>query len=143
MELFEQIRRDRDLEGLSIRALAGRHGVHRRAVRQALVSPLPRARRPAQGRAAPRLGAYRQIIDAWLGADREAPRKQRHTARRIWRRLVEEHGVDVAETTVRDYVRARRRAMGLPVQTCSCRRCMRRARALTGARRGSCWRGWR
>ena len=41
METFEQIRRDRDREGLSIRALAERHGVHRRAVRQALVSPLP------------------------------------------------------------------------------------------------------
>jgi len=36
VELFEQIRRDRDREGLSIRALAERHGVHRRAVRQAL-----------------------------------------------------------------------------------------------------------
>jgi lambda repressor-like predicted transcriptional regulator len=41
VELFEQIRRDREREGLSIRALAGRHGVHRRAVRQALVSPVP------------------------------------------------------------------------------------------------------
>jgi transcriptional regulator with XRE-family HTH domain len=38
METFEQIRRDRDLEGLSIRALAERHGVHRRAVRQATAS---------------------------------------------------------------------------------------------------------
>jgi len=44
MELFEQIRRDRDREGLSIRALAERHGVHRRAVRQALVSPVPPAK---------------------------------------------------------------------------------------------------
>ena len=41
VELFEQIRRDRDREGLSIRELARRHAVHRRAVRQALASPLP------------------------------------------------------------------------------------------------------
>src|SRR5580704_9198334 len=115
MELFEQIRRDRDREGLSIRALAERHGVHRRAVRQALVSPLPPLKRSPVGRSAPRLGEYRGLIDGWLEADREAPRKQRHTARRIWRRLVDEHGAEVAETTVRDYVRGRKRAMGWPV----------------------------
>ena len=115
VELFEQIRRDRDREGLSIRALAARHGVHRRAVRQALASALPPAKRSPSSRPAPRLGAYRPLVDAWLEADREAPRKQRHTAKRIWRRLVDEHGADVAETTVRDYVRARKRALGWPV----------------------------
>jgi transposase len=115
VELFEQIRRDRDREGLSIRALAARHGVHRRAVRQALASPLPPAKRAPSRRPAPRLGAYRAIVDAWLEADRNAPRKQRHTAKRIHRRLVDEHGADVAETTVRDYVRARKREMGWAV----------------------------
>src|SRR5680860_1164238 len=115
VELFEQIRRDREREGLSIRALAGRHGVHRRAVRAALASPLPPAKRSPVGRSAPKLGAYRAIVDAWLEADREAPRKQRHTARRIWRRLVDEHGADVAESTVREYVRARKRAIGWSV----------------------------
>jgi transposase len=98
-----------------MRELARRHGVHRRAVRQALASPLPPAKRPPRARPAPKLGAYRAIIDAWLEADRDAPRKQRHTAKRIWRRLVDEHGADVAETTVRDYVRARKRQMGWPV----------------------------
>jgi transposase len=115
MEQFEQIRRDRDREGLSIRALAERYGVHRRAVRQALASPLPPAKRAAVGRLAPRLGPYRALIDGWLEADREAPRKQRHTAKRVWQRLVDEHGAEVAETTVRDYVRGRKRAMGWPV----------------------------
>jgi transposase len=115
VELFEQIRRDRDREGLSIRALAERHGVHRRAVRQALASPVPPTKRAPVHRPAPKLGAYRALIDAWLEADRAAPRKQRHTAKRIHRRLVDEHGAEVAETTVRDYVRARKRAMGWPV----------------------------
>ena len=124
VELFEQIRRDRDREGLSIRALAERngvhrravrHGVHRRAVRQALASPVPPAKRSPSSRPAPKLGAYRALIDAWLEGDREAPRKQRHTAKRIHRRLVDEHGADVAQTTVRDYVRARKRAMGWSV----------------------------
>ena len=115
MEQFEQIRRDRDREGLSIRALAERHGVHRRAVRQALASPLPPAKRSPLVRPAPRLGPYRPLIDGWLEADREAPRKQRHTAKRVWQRLVDEHGAEVAETTVRDYVRTRKRVMGWPV----------------------------
>ena len=69
-------------------------------------------RRAGRRRSSARIG---RSIDAWLEADREAPRKQRHTARRIWQRLVDEHGAEVAETTVRDYVRARRRAMGWPV----------------------------
>jgi transposase len=115
VEQFEQIRRDRDREGLSVRALAVRHGVHRRAVRQALASAVPPAKRAAVGRPAPKLGPYRAVIDGWLEADRTAPRKQRHTAKRIHERLVDELGGDAAETTVRQYVRARRRAMGLAV----------------------------
>jgi transposase len=115
VEQFEQIRRDRDREGLSVRALAVRHGVHRRAVRQALASAVPPVKGAPVSRPAPKLGPYRAVIDGWLEADRTAPRKQRHTARRIHQRLVDEHGADVAETTVRQYVRARKRAMGLTV----------------------------
>jgi transposase len=113
VEQFEQIRRDRDREGLSLRALAERHGVHRRAVRAALASSLPPVKRVPEERPAPKLGAYRELIDEWLTADLEAPRKQRHTSKRLWRRLVDEQGVVVAETTVRDHVRKRRREMGL------------------------------
>jgi transposase len=112
VELFEQIRRDRDGEGLSIRALAERHGVHRRAVRRALASPLPPARKSPEGRRAPALGAYRALIDEWLESDREAPRKQRHSAHRVWRRLVDEHGARVSERQVRRYVRERRLVLG-------------------------------
>jgi transposase len=112
VELFEQIRRDRDVEGLSLRALAERHGVHRRSVRQALAAALPPPRKQPEGRAAPKLGAYRELIDSWLVADREAPRKQRHTARRVWQRLIDEQGVEVSERQVRRYVRSRRRELG-------------------------------
>ena len=115
VELFEQIRRDKDREDLSERALATRYRVGRGTVRQALVSPVPPARKRPQGRPAPKLGEYRELIDGWLTADLLAPRKQRHTARRIWRRLVDEHGADVAEATVREHVRNRRREMGLTV----------------------------
>lgn len=116
VETFEQIRRDRDREGLSIRALAERHGVHRRAVRQALAAPLPPVKRKPAGRSAPKLGAYRELIDSWLDADLCAPRKQRHTAKRIWERLRDEQAADVAERTVREYVHRRRSERGEGVQ---------------------------
>ena len=112
MEQFEQIRRDHAREELSIRELAKRHGVHRRAVRQALESAIPPAKRAPEVRPAPKLGPYRQVIDEILLADREAPRKQRHTARRIWQRLVEEHGAAVSERQVCRYVHDKRRELG-------------------------------
>ena len=115
VELYEQIRRDRDREELSIRALAAKHGVHRRAVRQALESSVPPPKRRPESRPAPKLGEYRALIDTWLIEDQKAPRKQRHTARRIWQRLVDEHGVGVAEVTVRQHVHKRRRELGLAV----------------------------
>jgi transposase len=115
VEQFEQIRRDREREDLSLRALAERHGVHRRTVRAALQSPLLPVKRVPVSRPAPKLGAYRALIDEWLLADLDAPRKQRHTSKRIWRRLVDEQGAEVAETTVRDHVRKRRRELGYGV----------------------------
>ena len=74
---------------------------------------MPPVKRVPAERRAPKLGAYRELIDGWLAADLEAPRKQRHTTKRIWRRLVDEHAAEVAETTVRDHVRKRRRELGL------------------------------
>jgi hypothetical protein len=56
---------------------------------------------------------YESVIDRWLVADPEEPRKQRHTARRIWQRLVTEHGASVAEVTVSRYVARRRAELGL------------------------------
>lgn len=88
--------------------------MHCRAVLQALQSPVPPLRRAPILRPAPKAGQYRSEIDAWLLADRQAPRKQRHTASRIGQGLVDEHGADVAEVTVRQDVRARDE-LGWPV----------------------------
>ena len=113
MELYEQIRREYEHGAGTIRAVARKLGVHRREVRKALASAVPAERKvPERNRA--KLAAAIPFIDTILEADRKAPRKQRHTAHRIWTRLRREMpGVAVAESTVRRYVRERRGAMGL------------------------------
>jgi transposase len=113
VELFEQIRRDRRREELSIRELAERHGVHRRTVRQALASAVPPSRKTYPPRRRPAIDPFAAVIDGWLLDDRDAPKKQRHTARRVWQRLVAEHGATLSEVTVSRYVARRRVELGL------------------------------
>jgi transposase len=103
VEQFESIRRQHRDEGLSIRELARRHGVHRRTVRQALAGAVPPLRKTPE-RSAPAVGPVEAIVRGWLEADRRAPVKQRHTARRVWQRLRDEHGALVGESTVRRLV---------------------------------------
>jgi len=110
VELFERIRRERREEEVSIRGLARRHKVHRRTVRQAIAAALPPARK-VPPRAAPLIGPHRSTIRGWLVDDLAAPRKQRHTARRVWQRLVDEEGAVVAESTVRAVVAALKREL--------------------------------
>lgn len=113
MELFEQLRREYEFGVGTVQGVARKFGVHRRMVRQALASAVP-PDRTYKRRARPAQGALEAFIDAILEADRSAPRKQRHTARRIWRRVCEEiPGHPVAESTVRNHVHERRRALGL------------------------------
>ncbi|GAA0998914.1 IS21 family transposase [Subtercola frigoramans] len=108
VELFARIRRDARVEGLSIRELARRHGVARATVRMALSQAQPPPRKTPV-RVSPRLEPFKPAIDAMLIEDLTAPRKQRHTARRILARLAEEHAAtDLSYSTVRDYVHDRR-----------------------------------
>jgi transposase len=113
VELYEQIRREYEHGAGTIRAVARKLGVHRREVRKAMASAMP-ADRKIPDRERPKLAAAIPFIDGILESDRKAFRKQRHTAHRIWTRLRREMPeVDVAESTVRQYVRARKAAMGL------------------------------
>jgi transposase len=101
--LFERIRLARRDEGLSVRALAARFKVHRRDVRAALGSPEPPSRK-SPVRAAPLTGAWHLWIREVLVADRLAPVKQRHTAKRIRDRLAREKGVLISESQCRAVV---------------------------------------
>jgi transposase len=84
--------------------------VHRRTVRQAIDSAEPPPARKTPVRVKPRLEPFKTAIDAMLVADLTAPKKQRHTVRRILARLVQENDAgDLSYSTVRDYVARRRR----------------------------------
>jgi transposase len=108
VELCAVIRRDARVEECSIRELADRYHVHRRTVRQALASAIPPPRK-TPARMSPRLEPFKGFVDGMLRSDLDAPKKQRHTARRVLARLVDEHGAaDLSYSTVRDYVRKRR-----------------------------------
>src|SRR5579859_2115755 len=113
VELFEELRREYEFCVGSVAGVARKFGVHRRLVREALGCAIPQERL-SKGRPRPKTGAVAGFIDGMLEADRRAPRKQRHTAHRIWVRLSKERReVHIAEATVRQYVRERKRAMGL------------------------------
>lgn len=94
-----------DAKGVPWREIARRLGVSRETVRKYAqmedCSPKP-ASRPARVSG---IDAYAQVVDAWLGADLRMPRKQRHTARRVYDRLVAEHGFEGSYSMVQRYVK--------------------------------------
>ncbi len=97
-------------DGLSIRQIARQLGVGRDTVRKALNNPEPQPYTLARPRPAPTFGPFREVVDAILVGDETAPRKQRHTAAQLFRRLRDEYGYAGQYDQVRRYLKVRRLA---------------------------------
>ena len=105
-------------DGMSIRAIARTFHHSRRKVREVLVQPEPKPYIRAREPALPVVGPFSSVIDAILTADEQAPRKQRHTAAQIFRRLRDEHGYRGSYAPVQRYVArrtARKREVFIPL----------------------------
>lgn len=92
VDLYAAIRRGARAV-MSYRVLMREYGVGFRTVKAALESVWPKPRKKPQPRGT-RLDAYKPLIDAMLRADLDAPRKQRHTVKRIFDRLLDEHAAE-------------------------------------------------
>ena len=107
VELYAAIRRDARA-GMSGRAIEKKYRVGRRTIVRALSSAWPEPRKQLPPRPS-KLDPFKPVIDEMLKADLDAPRKQRHTITRIYRRLIDEHEMaDVSYPVVRAYVAERK-----------------------------------
>ena len=109
VELYARVRRACMVEGMSVREASRVFGLHRDTVRKMLAYSAPPGYRRQDPPRRPKLEPFTGVIDTILEADRQVPRKQRHTAKRIFERLRDEHGFTGQYTIVKDYVRERRR----------------------------------
>jgi transposase len=108
MELWSEIRRRVVTGEISLRQACSEYGLNFRTVRKIVRHPDPPPFRALPPRPKPVLGPFLGILQQILDDDHHAPPKQRHTARRIYERLRDEHGYRGCASIVRDAVRAYR-----------------------------------
>ena len=109
VDVYLRIRRAVMVDGISIREAAREFGLHRDTVRKMLAYSVPPGYRRQTPPHRPKLEPYTGVIDQILQKDHSVPKKQRHTAKRIFERLRDEYGFGGGYTTVKDYVREHRR----------------------------------
>lgn len=102
---IEFVRKKHMVDGWSIRKISRQLGISRQSVRKALQSADAPKYHLSKPRPCPVMDQYRDLILNWLAEDEKAPRKQRHTAKRIHNRLEQEYQCHVPESTVRHFVR--------------------------------------
>ena len=101
MGVYLQVRRAHFDEGRSKRSIARDFGLARGTVDKMCAFAVPPGYRREQDVRRPKLDGFTDTIDAWLLKDLEVPKKQRHTAKRIYNRLCEEAGFTGGYTTVK------------------------------------------
>ena len=109
VDVYLRVRRAVMVEGVSIREASREFGLHRDTVRKMLAHSVPPGYRRQISPRRPKLEPYTGVIDQILEKDHSVPKKQRHTAKRIFERLRDEYGFGGGYTTVKDYVREHRR----------------------------------
>ncbi|MFH0782485.1 MAG: IS21 family transposase [Pseudomonadota bacterium] len=114
MDQYEFIRTAHRVYGKNITELARQTGHSRNTIKKAIHGE-PWGYKDRQSQPSPVLGPYQTIIDEWLKKDQEQPKKQRHTGRRVFNRLVVEHGFTGCESSIRRYVRQTKIELGLDV----------------------------
>ncbi|HZR55193.1 MAG TPA: IS21 family transposase [Streptosporangiaceae bacterium] len=107
MDDFATIRQLRR-EGLTIRQIAEQLNRSPKTILKALGQPEPLPYTRAAPPPAPVFGPFRAVVDAMVAADDTAPRKQRHTAAQVHRRLVAEHGYQGGYDQIRRYLQQQR-----------------------------------
>jgi transposase len=108
VEVYARIRRAVQVDGMSIRQAAREFGLSRKTIRKMLQHSLPPGYARKKPVRRPMLGPWLGVIDQILADDQSQPRKQRHTAKRIFDRLKAEHAFGGGYTIVKDYVRQAR-----------------------------------
>jgi transposase len=108
VEVYARIRRAVQVDGMSIRQAAREFGLSRKTIRKMLQFSLPPGYERKKPVGHPKLGRWLGVIDQILLDDQSQPKKQRHTAKRIWDRLKAEQGFGGGYTIVKDYVRQAR-----------------------------------
>jgi transposase len=108
VESYAAVRRFVFVEGHSRREAARVFGLSRETVLKMCRFSVPPGYRRTKPAGKPKLGPLLPVIDAILETDRTGPVKQRHTAKRIFERLRDEHGFAGGYTVVKDYVRISR-----------------------------------
>jgi len=109
MDQWNEIRQRVIRDGVSRRTIARETGLHHSTIKKIVENSAPPGYRKTVPRPSPKLGPHIEWIQSVLAADTQAPKKQRHTALRIFRRLKEERGYQGGLTVVQELVREIRR----------------------------------